>query len=432
MRIKMSVTSRCIRGGSILAMGILIGFAFAPTAHAQTDSFVAVVADAQGISSVASDELPPAGTYWEVRNSLPCLTVPLPFPPADTNLVVYDLGDGQFLVDETAGPLVAPLPSAYLHGTLSAGDYAAIVEAQTDELQSIMTQVQARQMSGRFSRDETMDTDPPWPPGGLDGPPDPGGGMGFNGVPHGTNQLWIELLTPFATNGTASLVIHPPWNWDLLTGTYDLQSCTNLTPPIAWQWLMRTDPGQTNLTVSVTDPQRFYRLSLPNDLIANDSLGTNFWIAFFAVDNINVSTNLSVYISSPVGATGMVTVTGLGITNAFSVGAGEVTNVALDASVMMVDYGVVETNGVHITASRPVAVYGMDFSSFLTSAFTGYPVTLLGTNYCLMARAAPDRLASRSCRLIPSLRLWPRSTTPRFTSRPRPLPTFSDMPALIP
>jgi hypothetical protein len=78
---------------------------------------------------VPPDERPPFGTYWEVRNSLPCLAVPLPFPPAGTNLAVYDLGGGRFLVDETAGPLVAPLPSAYAHRTLSAADYAAIIQA---------------------------------------------------------------------------------------------------------------------------------------------------------------------------------------------------------------------------------------------------------------------------------------------------------------
>jgi hypothetical protein len=130
-------------------------------------------------------------------------------------------------------------------------------------------------------------------------------------------------------------------------------------------------------------------LSLPNDLIATDSLGTNFWIAFFAVDNLP-GTNLSVYISSPVGATGMVTVPGLGITNTFTVDPGAMTNIALTSTVMIVEYDMVETNGIHITASRPVAVYGLDYSDDLTSSFTGYPTTLLGTNYCLMSRQGLD------------------------------------------
>ena len=45
----------------------------------------------------------------------------------------------------------------------------------------------------------------------------------------------------------------------------------------------------------------------------------------------------------------------------------------------------VETNGIHITASRPVAVYALDYDPTASAAFTAYPTPLLGTNYCLMA-----------------------------------------------
>jgi hypothetical protein len=64
---------------------------------------------------------------------------------------------------------------------------------------------------------------------------------------------------------------------------------------------------------------------------------------------------------------------------------------------MIIDYDTVETNGIHITASQPVAVYALDYASDYdldgfgaghnSTAFTGYPTTLLGTNYCVMARA---------------------------------------------
>ncbi len=340
---------------------------------------------------MAPDERPSFGTYWDVRNSLPSLGVPLPFPPDDTNLAVYAIGDGHFLVDDMAGPLVGPLPPAYANRSLGTEDYAAILQAQVDELTDFVTRLQAWLQDAPLNRGSTLDTDPPPSPGGGgDGFTDPGVGMSFSGISHGTNQLWIELLAPFATNSTATLVIHPPWDWDPLTGTYDLLTCTNLTPPVAWQWVMRTDPGQTNLTVSVTDPQRFYRLSLPNDLLVTSSLGTNFWIAFYAVDNLIGGTNLSVYISSSVGATGVVTVPGLGLTNTFTVGPGAMTNIALTSSVMMVEYDVIETNGAHVIASQPVSVYGVDFSVNRSSSFTGYPTALLGTNYCLMSRAAPD------------------------------------------
>ncbi|MEI9961446.1 MAG: hypothetical protein WDM76_10060 [Limisphaerales bacterium] len=43
-------------------------------------------------------------------------------------------------------------------------------------------------------------------------------------------------------------------------------------------------------------------------------------------------------------------------------------------------YDVVEINGIHITASAPVSVYGMYYEAAATAAFTCYPTALLGTN----------------------------------------------------
>jgi hypothetical protein len=85
-----------------------------------------------------------------------------------------------------------------------------------------------------------------------------------------------------------------------------------------------------------------------------------------------------------------VTIPGLGITNTFSVAAGAVTSIDIDPSVMMADYDVVEANGIHVVASQPVSVYGVAYSHYTTSSFTGYPTTLLGTNYCVMSRASMD------------------------------------------
>ena len=131
--------------------------------------------------------------------------------------------------------------------------------------------------------------------------------MSFFSATFTTNDLWLEITGE--TNTTAYLVIHPPWN--VTNGVYDLQYCTNLASPIQWQWVLRTDPGQTNLVVNnAVDVQGFYRLGLPNDLVANDSLGTNFWIAFMNMDDDDYA-HLSLYISSPVGAIGTVVASGV-------------------------------------------------------------------------------------------------------------------------
>jgi hypothetical protein len=97
---------------------------------------------------------------------------------------------------------------------------------------------------------------------------------------------------------------------------------------------------------------------------------------------------LSLRISSPVGASGTLTIPGLGITNAFMVAAGAVTNISITSDAMMVDYDTNETYGIHITASRSVSVYALEFDRWASAAFTGYPTTLLGTNYCVMAHAS--------------------------------------------
>ena len=44
------------------------------------------------------------------------------------------------------------------------------------------------------------------------------------------------------------------------------------------------------------------------------------------------------------------------------------------------------TNGINIIASQPVSVYGFNYQSAESAAFTCYPTPLLGTRYCLMAR----------------------------------------------
>jgi len=221
------------------------------------------------------------------------------------------------------------------------------------------------------------------------GPPSPlvGGGSGSytnsigdsGATPIDPQGLWLQITG--MTNPVANLVIHPgTTNSD--NATYDLLYCTNLASPISWQWVARTLPGQTNINVTnATDPQGFYRASLYNDFTANDSLGTDFWVG---LPSFNNAVSFSLYISSPLGATGTVAIPELGITNAFLVAARGVTNIGISSDAMM-DYNVVETNGIHVTASQSVSVYAVDYSYGASTAFTCYPTPLLGTNYCIMA-----------------------------------------------
>jgi len=430
---------------------------------------------------VPPDQVPQFGTFWVGGAGAAGTAAPLPCQPIDPSLPIYAIAEGQFLVADTGGEPAAGSPTA------------AALTAQANALVNLITQIQTATARQRM---RAMGMDVPSP--GGDGSGDGGGDYSpaYSGVTINTNLLSLEMVA--VTNQTASLVIHPPW--DVTNEVYDLLYCTNLLPPIAWQWLLRSYPDQTNLLVpNATDAQGFYRLSSANDLIATDSRGTNFWLMF---PNFfyNPPIGLSLYISSPVATTGTITFSGImsnstvafvtncgdmalngtytltnvpaqakldwqqnlqfdaadtgyvmgtnwlaadtsgsylglieydsgtgdsllayykfgsnpnGTTNdwmvdqdaepqppatscqqfpvsqSFTVPAGGgVTNIAIDSGLMTQAYDVVGSNSFQVTASLPVSVYGMDNAPATSATFTGYPTTLLGTNYCLMARAA--------------------------------------------
>lgn len=300
---------------------------------------------------------PRAGTFFSAQHA-PGTRLAWPPLPGNYGLPVWNLGDGVYLLDDLQVDYSLPVSARMAGGGMGAMD----------------------------------DSGGPFPGDG-------GGGStndyeySFNRPVYTTNDLWLEITG--LTNTTAFITIHEPWN--VTNGVYDLFYTTNLSPPQTWSWVLRSFAGLTNLTVNnAVDPQGFYRLGQTNDLQETDSLGTNFWVAFFWMwnyyyDGSKIPSALSLYISSPVGASGAVTIPGLRITNAFTVAAGAVTNMSI-TNIAMIDYysyDAVETNGIHVTASQPVAVYAMNYTrNGLSAAFTAYPTNLLGTNYCLMARPA--------------------------------------------
>jgi hypothetical protein len=220
------------------------------------------------------------------------------------------------------------------------------------------------------------DSGPPTPDGGTN-TSGGDGGTNFAGANFTTNDLWLEI--DGVTNQTAALVIHPPWN--VTNGVYDLFYTTDLAPPASWQWVMRTAPGQTNLApTNATDTQGFYKIGG-----VNSSAGTDFWVAFPAASP-GFSYKLTLYVASQVTNTGMVIIPSLNFTNSFTLLSGGLTNIAIPQGALISSYGSVSTNGVHITASQPVCVYGYYYAQVSSEAFTGLPTRMLGTNYCVMSR----------------------------------------------
>ena len=144
---------------------------------------------------------------------------------------------------------------------------------------------------------------------------------------------------------------------------------------------------QTNQTPDIGPVDIGYHYAITG---IGDSTGTNFWVTFFNdfYQQYDSVPDLSLYISSSVTATGTVSSQGLhghGFTNTFSVAAGAVTNITLPLPTMNFNYETIYTNGIQIAASAPVSVYGVEYVSQISSAFTAYPTSLLGTNYCVMA-----------------------------------------------
>lgn len=112
---------------------------------------------------------------------------------------------------------------------------------------------------------QPMDDDGPPGPGGGGGGGGDDGGSSFQGQIMTTNDLWLQITgtTNDDTSMTTYMVINTPWN--VTNGVYDLFASTNLAPS-AWQWVLRCDPGQTNLTVTApAGPNEFFILGLTND-----------------------------------------------------------------------------------------------------------------------------------------------------------------------
>jgi hypothetical protein len=372
----------CCLASNIHAQTAVVGSfnnGLTPVQSATPDSIVQLTADARGLAQIAPANLPRTGTYWLVMPSGP--PAPAPCPPLDPGVPVYQMASGQFLVDETGGQVAVNPRRFGLRSQASGSTTASALEAQANTVVSLISQVQTAAANQQM---QAMGLEVPLVSGGG------GGGTNdyeYSFTPPGytTNDLWLSMNG--VTNTTAYITIHPPWN--VTNSVYDLLYTTNLSSPETWQWVLRTYPKQTSLAVSnATDAQGFYWLNSANDTTANDSLGTNFWITFYDMQNTGV--NLSLYISSSVGASGTVSIPGLGFINTFTVAAGIVTNISLPPEAMMGDYDAVEDYGIHITASQPVSVYGMNYSDWVSTSFTGYPTTLLGTNYCIMSRAPSD------------------------------------------
>ncbi len=247
----------------------------------QSDSVVAVVADAMGLALVPPEERPPFGTFWSVRSSFPCIPAPAPCPPLDTNIPVYAIGDpifgGQFLVDRTAGQILASQTRGLSQRGLSAADAASVLAAQADQLLAFVAKVQERQTNTLLRATIQMRAMM------LEG----GGLLTPLAASYTTGDLWLEMTN--ISNGISYLNLHNATN-----PVYAILTTTNLLTPFAPE--IELWPGDTNcqpFTLSNNGRQGLFVRAQDWTGVDSDGDGAPDWWAWNYFGAVNLAdTNL--------------------------------------------------------------------------------------------------------------------------------------------
>ena len=196
-----------------------------PVQSATPDSIVQLTADAEGLALMAPADLPRSGTFWwMMAGGAP---VPAPCPPQDLSVPIYQLADGQFLVDETGGQ-VAVNPRRF--GSQAQSTVASALAAQADEVVNLIAQAQTAVVNQQM---RAMGMDIPGFGGGGDG--GDGGTNDYNpadnpiSIPtpdYGTN-LWLAI-TNLANNAAGLFISNTAPEIE-----YEVQYTTDLLQP--WQ-----------------------------------------------------------------------------------------------------------------------------------------------------------------------------------------------------
>ncbi len=196
---------------------------------AQPDSIVQIAAESQGLVQLAPADLPiMGGTFWWVMPG--GAAVPAPCAPLDLSGAIFQISEGQFLVDQTGGQVVANTSRFGLQAQATSSTVASEVASQVDAVVNLITQVQTTAANQQMRATmQAMGMDVPSPgDAGSDGGTNV---YTFNGssyaVDFGTNlyiaQVAIQLgnLVGIISNSVADI-------------PYQILSCQNLAPAANW------------------------------------------------------------------------------------------------------------------------------------------------------------------------------------------------------
>ena len=294
----------CILARIFLVAGAVacVGSGFAQTLSIQSgssigaapsDSIVQIAAESQGLTQVAPADVPfIGGTFWWVMPG--GFAVPAPCLPLDLS-VVYQVADGQFLVDETGGQVVVNTRQISSQAQTTSGTVASAVAAQVDAVVNLITQIQttAANQQARATM-QAMGMDVPSPGDGSTNGGDGSLPMFSSSYSIDTNALWLEITN--VSNGWSYLNLHNGTNQ-----VYAIWSTTDLSIPFS-NWQVETEVWPTNGTVIPTVTpfalQNFNRQNLflrAEDWTGVDSNGDgipDWWIWMYFGNLSETATNL--------------------------------------------------------------------------------------------------------------------------------------------
>ena len=232
---------------------------------AATDSIVQLAADAEGLALMAPADLPKNGTFWWVMAG--GSPVPAPCPPLDLSAPIYQLANGQFLVDETGGQ-VAVNPRRF--GAQAQNTVASALAAQADAVVNLIAQAQTTAANQQM---RAMGMDIPGFGGGGEG----GDGTNnfysdsFNFMPdYGTN-LWIAqvgmssgYLMGILSNSVADIQYEIQSKTDLLQTDWFSEGFIFGSELTNWTPLSVPQNGRTNLFLRVRSWADSDNLGIPD------------------------------------------------------------------------------------------------------------------------------------------------------------------------
>jgi hypothetical protein len=247
---------------AILSVGLSGGFAFLLEAQTAIQSTIADIralaaaepAVSKTIPVVANPPSSPPGTYWSLQLAD---QAPLPFCPF-LGLQIIEITNGVYVFDDRGV------------------DYSALSTQQAAKPQTMAAKSVVAE-GGTGNSAALMDV--------ADG-----SGAAFS-FPN--DQLWLQIAGVSSNRTQSYLVIHTPE----VNAVYDLFRTTNLNCRTTglngtnWEWVLRSNPGQTNLTITnITTGQCFFRLGRTNDT-DGDGLSDAFEILVSHTDLNNADQN---------------------------------------------------------------------------------------------------------------------------------------------